>query len=62
LFYTEVDELQMHGIGVADIHKLKAAGVCTVRVKLIYTLLYTQYNIYYIIGRTNDDKEIAFKD
>ncbi|KAF1807531.1 meiotic recombinase Dmc1 [Mucor lusitanicus] len=31
LFYTEVDELQMHGIGVADITKLKAAGVCTVR-------------------------------
>ncbi|KAL9560385.1 Meiotic recombination protein dmc1 [Mucor atramentarius] len=31
LFYTEVDELQMHGIGVADITKLKTAGVCTVR-------------------------------
>lgn len=31
LFYTEVDELQMHGIGVADITKLKSAGVCTVR-------------------------------
>ncbi|KAI8075661.1 hypothetical protein BDF21DRAFT_70506 [Thamnidium elegans] len=26
LFYTEVDELQMHGIGVADITKLKTAG------------------------------------
>lgn len=32
LFYTEVDELQMHGIGVADITKLKTAGICTVRV------------------------------
>ncbi|KAI9365051.1 meiotic recombinase Dmc1 [Pilaira anomala] len=31
LFHTEVDELQMHGIGVADITKLKSAGVCTVR-------------------------------
>lgn len=31
LFFTEIDELQMHGIGVADIQKLKAAGVCTVR-------------------------------
>ncbi|KAI8356088.1 meiotic recombinase Dmc1 [Choanephora cucurbitarum] len=31
LFYTEIDELQMHGIGVADIQKLKAAGICTVR-------------------------------
>jgi endonuclease III-like uncharacterized protein len=39
LFYTEVDELQMHGIGVADIHKLKSAGVCTVRVSFIYTIV-----------------------
>ncbi|KAI7899547.1 meiotic recombinase Dmc1, partial [Cokeromyces recurvatus] len=31
LFYTEIDDLQAHGIGVADIHKLKAAGVCTVK-------------------------------
>ncbi|KAI8984301.1 meiotic recombinase Dmc1, partial [Mycotypha africana] len=31
LFYTEIDELQAHGIGVADITKLKVAGVCTVR-------------------------------
>ncbi|EIE79168.1 meiotic recombinase Dmc1 [Rhizopus delemar RA 99-880] len=31
LFYTEIDELQAHGIGVADIIKLKTAGLCTVR-------------------------------
>nr|ADQ00382.1 Dmc1 [Pneumocystis jirovecii] len=28
--YIEVDELQNHGIGVADIQKLKTAGYCTV--------------------------------
>ncbi|KAI9480482.1 MAG: meiotic recombinase Dmc1 [Benjaminiella poitrasii] len=31
LFYTEIDDLQTHGIGVADITKLKTAGVCTVK-------------------------------
>ncbi|KAF9093132.1 Meiotic recombination protein dmc1 [Mortierella sp. GBA35] len=31
LFFTEVDELQNHGINMADITKLKQAGVCTVR-------------------------------
>ncbi|KAG1173506.1 hypothetical protein G6F70_005804 [Rhizopus microsporus] len=31
LFYTEIDDLQAHGIGVADITKLKTAGLCTVR-------------------------------
>ncbi|RIB11407.1 hypothetical protein C2G38_2020357 [Gigaspora rosea] len=31
LFYTEIDELQNHGIGAADITKLKSAGICTVR-------------------------------
>ncbi|KAI7854127.1 meiotic recombination protein dmc1 [Circinella umbellata] len=30
-FYTSIDELQAHGIGMADINKLKGAGVCTVR-------------------------------
>jgi hypothetical protein len=39
LFYTEIDELQMHGIGVADITKLKTAGICTVRVSYLYLLL-----------------------
>ncbi|CAG8704331.1 226_t:CDS:10 [Dentiscutata erythropus] len=31
LFYTEIDELQNHGIGAVDITKLKGAGICTVR-------------------------------
>ncbi|KAJ8658144.1 meiotic recombinase Dmc1 [Lichtheimia ornata] len=31
LFYTCIDELQSQGIGVADINKLKSAGVCTIR-------------------------------
>lgn len=30
----------MHGIGVADITKLKSAGVCTVRVKLYIFLFF----------------------
>ncbi|KAI9479562.1 meiotic recombinase Dmc1 [Zychaea mexicana] len=30
-FYTTIDELQVHGIGMADINKLKGAGVCTIR-------------------------------
>ncbi|CAG8512635.1 5456_t:CDS:10 [Ambispora leptoticha] len=29
LFYTEIDELQNHGISAADITKLKSAGICT---------------------------------
>ncbi|KAI8980864.1 meiotic recombination protein DMC1/LIM15 [Pilobolus umbonatus] len=28
-FYIDIDEIQMHGIGVADIQKLKLAGLCT---------------------------------
>ncbi|CAG8526571.1 15940_t:CDS:10, partial [Acaulospora colombiana] len=31
LFFTDIDELQNHGIGSADISKLKSAGICTVR-------------------------------
>ncbi|CAG8494290.1 14776_t:CDS:10 [Funneliformis caledonium] len=31
LFYTEIDELQNHGINSSDIAKLKSAGICTVR-------------------------------
>ncbi|CAG8474680.1 6118_t:CDS:10 [Ambispora gerdemannii] len=31
LFYTEIDELQNHGISAADITKLKSAGICTVK-------------------------------
>ncbi|GES92629.1 meiotic recombination protein DMC1/LIM15 homolog isoform X2 [Rhizophagus clarus] len=31
LFYTEIDELQNHGINSSDIVKLKSAGICTVR-------------------------------
>ncbi|KAG0364439.1 Meiotic recombination protein dmc1 [Gamsiella multidivaricata] len=34
LFFTEIDELQNHGINAADITKLKQAGICTVRVKV----------------------------
>ncbi|XP_027207586.2 meiotic recombination protein DMC1/LIM15 homolog [Penaeus vannamei] len=30
-FFTDIDELQAHGINVADIKKLKSAGICTVR-------------------------------
>ncbi|KAK3822815.1 MAG: Rad51-domain-containing protein [Benniella sp.] len=31
LFFTEIDELQNHGINASDITKLKQAGICTVR-------------------------------
>lgn len=30
-FFTDIDELQAHGINAADLKKLKAAGICTVR-------------------------------
>ena len=30
-FFVDLDGLQAHGINVADIKKLKAAGICTVR-------------------------------
>lgn len=30
-FFTDIDELQAHGINAADIKKLKMAGICTVK-------------------------------
>ena len=30
--FASVDELQAHGIGAADIQKLKVAGICTIKV------------------------------
>ena len=30
-FYQDIDLLQTHGINVADIKKLKSAGICTVK-------------------------------
>ena len=30
-FYQDIELLQTHGINVADIKKLKSAGICTVR-------------------------------
>lgn len=30
-FFQDVDILQKHGINVADIKKLKAAGICTIK-------------------------------
>ncbi len=31
--FASVDELQNHGIGAADIQKLRAAGICSVKVE-----------------------------
>ena len=30
-FYQDIEQLQAHGINVADIKKLKSSGICTVR-------------------------------
>lgn len=30
--FASVDELQNHGVGAADIQKLRAAGICTIKV------------------------------
>uniref|UniRef100_A0A2P2I8X6 Meiotic recombination protein DMC1/LIM15 homolog n=1 Tax=Hirondellea gigas TaxID=1518452 RepID=A0A2P2I8X6_9CRUS len=30
-FFTDIDELQTHGINVADIKKLKVVGICTIK-------------------------------
>ena len=30
-FFTDIDELQSHGINAADIKKLKVSGICTVK-------------------------------
>ena len=30
-FFTDIDELQAHGINAADIKKLKVSGICTVK-------------------------------
>lgn len=40
--YYDIDELQKHGIGMADISKLKAAGICTVRVRWGFQLYLIQ--------------------
>lgn len=31
IFFQDVDTLQKHGINVADIKKLKGAGICTIK-------------------------------
>lgn len=33
--FQSVDELQNHGVGAADIQKLKLAGICTIKVRFI---------------------------
>lgn len=38
-FFMSVDELQSHGIGVADIQKLKLAGLCTIKVSSYWPLI-----------------------
>lgn len=30
-FYTDIEDLQAHGINAADIKKLKTSGICTVK-------------------------------
>lgn len=30
--FTSIDELQNHGIGAADIQKLRVAGICSIKV------------------------------
>lgn len=35
--YTSIDALQEHNINAADINKLKAAGICTVKGLLMVT-------------------------
>lgn len=37
LDYTSIDALQEHNINAADINKLKAAGICTVKGLLMVT-------------------------
>jgi len=34
--FASIDDLQQHGIGAADIQKLRAAGICTIKVRMIY--------------------------
>ncbi|KAA0195613.1 hypothetical protein HAZT_HAZT010301 [Hyalella azteca] len=30
-FFTDIDEMQAHGINAADIKKLKSVGICTIK-------------------------------
>ncbi|KAI9283998.1 meiotic recombinase Dmc1, partial [Umbelopsis sp. AD052] len=61
LFFTDVDHLQSHGINVADINKLKTAGICTVR----GVHMATKRNLYKIKGlsetKVDKIKEAASK-
>ena len=34
--YIQIDKLEQHGINVADINKLKQAGICTVMAVLMW--------------------------
>jgi meiotic recombination protein DMC1 len=34
--FNEIDKLEQHGINMADINKLKAAGLCTVLAVLMW--------------------------
>ncbi|KAI8645067.1 hypothetical protein BD408DRAFT_412190 [Parasitella parasitica] len=51
----------MHGIGVADITKLKMAGVCTVRVSNSQLPAIT-LSLQMIQGRPNDDQENSLEN
>lgn len=51
----------MHGIGVADITKLKSAGICTVRVST--SSLFKKNRVYkQSVGCSNDDKEESIEN
>lgn len=41
--FVSVDELQNHGIGAADIQKLRAAGICSIKVLPVRKLRFNSF-------------------
>lgn len=57
--FQSVDELQNHGVGAADIQKLKIAGICTIKVSVHRIHLDASTSKY--IGREYDIEEVFIK-
>jgi hypothetical protein len=49
--YTQIDKLEAHGINMADINKLKGAGICTV-LAVLMRYYSTQLSLLLVLRRT----------
>jgi hypothetical protein len=54
-FFQDIDELQNHGIGASDLQKLKAAGICTVKVSNLIRFIHRPNAEKYTQGCLDDN-------